>query len=124
MGEGCRLVRSSRQADCGDLVRAGVVSGPVEPPEWNSAVGQRLRGLAGSCGAVAAGSDGRLARRLAMPSRGTTFSATLPRHSNASLAFSDSPSREPTRRSNRSSTALPLIPGAVEGETQRLFRVP
>ncbi len=107
MGEGCRLVRSSRQADCGDLVRAGVVSGPVEPPEWNSAVGWVGR-----------------SQRSAMPWRGTTFSATLPRHSNASLAFSDSPSREPTRRSNRSSTALPLIPGAVEGETQRLFRVP
>ena len=30
MGEGCRLVRGSRQADCGEIVRCGLVSGPVE----------------------------------------------------------------------------------------------
>jgi hypothetical protein len=36
-----------------------------------------------------------------MPWRGTTFSATLLRRSNTSLAFSDRPFREPARRSNR-----------------------
>jgi hypothetical protein len=36
-----------------------------------------------------------------MPSRGTTFSVTLPLHFSTSLAFSVSPSREAARRSNR-----------------------
>ncbi len=59
-----------------------------------------------------------------MPWRGTTFSATLLRRSNTSLAFSDRPSREPARRSNRVLYCSAGYPGTVSGRNLVLMMRP
>jgi ATP-dependent DNA ligase len=52
-----------------------------------------------------------------MPGRDTTFSATLPRHSTTSLAFSDSP--EPARRSRggRRARRAPVLAARIAQPT-------